>query len=241
MWISSFISIYSILPKVTSQPFHYKILYWNTLSFKSMWNYKRKLKSNMSCCLPSRTVVHLIFAHLSLYGILPLIFQNIQTNGPSNWANIRMPYFGDKPHLKHKKILKWNGYYMQYMKETYLKCTISNIMKQYWFRQDHTKNRAKTVAWPFPGGLKFSSPFVTYSLALFRNRLLLHWVCQNHPQLFSHILSHGHILTSHKATQKYSPVVPVFKHKHIVQSRQDLVRSQLKCWKFCSIKVDSYT
>lgn len=39
-------------------------------------------------------------AHLNPYGILPLIFQNIQTNGPSDWANVRMPYFGDKPHLE---------------------------------------------------------------------------------------------------------------------------------------------
>lgn len=46
------------------------------------------------------------FAHLDPYRTLPLIFQNVQTNGPSDWANIRMPYFGDKPHLEHKTIFK---------------------------------------------------------------------------------------------------------------------------------------
>lgn len=51
------------------------------------------------------------FAHWNPYRILPLIFQNIQTNGPSDWANIRMPYFGDKPHLEDKTIFEnKNGY-----------------------------------------------------------------------------------------------------------------------------------
>lgn len=50
--------------------------------------------------MPVQDISILDFVYLNPHGILPLIFQNIQTNGPSDRANIRMPYFSDKPHLK---------------------------------------------------------------------------------------------------------------------------------------------
>lgn len=39
--------------------------------------------------------------------LLPLIFQDIQTNSPCDGTNIRMPYFSDKPDLEYKAHLSF--------------------------------------------------------------------------------------------------------------------------------------
>lgn len=44
-----------------------------------------------------------------IQNLLPLIFQDIQTNGPCDGTNIRMPYFSDKPDLEYKAHLSFSA------------------------------------------------------------------------------------------------------------------------------------